>query len=79
MVCFKIWKASYASFGALGVIMLVIGFTFSLYLGIYKIFFNPKGRLITERPHFYIALTTMVIGRNFIAGFLGEMILRTRK
>ena len=38
------------------------------------------GRLITERPHFYIALTTMVIGSQFfIAGFLGEMILRTRK
>ena len=67
-------------FGALGVIMLVIGFTFSLYLGIDKIFFNPRGRLITERPHFYIALTTMVIGSQFfIAGFLGEMILRTRK
>ena len=67
------FEASYASFGALGVIMLVIGFTFSLYLGIDKIFFNPRGRLITERPHFYIALTTMVIGSQFfIAGFLGD-------
>lgn len=67
-------------FGALGVLMLIIGFIFSAYLGIDKIFFNPKGRLITERPHFFIALTTMVIGSQFfIAGFLGEMILRTRK
>lgn len=67
-------------FGALGVLMLIIGFVFSAYLGIDKIFFNPNGRLITERPHFFIALTTMVIGSQFfIAGFLGEMILRTRK
>lgn len=66
-------------FGALGVIMFFIGFVFTLYLGIDKLFFNTTGRLITERPQFYIALSTMVIGTQFfIAGFLGEIILRTK-
>ena len=65
-------------FGALGVIMFIIGFGFTLYLGIDKLFFNPLGRLITQRPQFYIALVTMIIGTQFfIAGFLGELILRT--
>ena len=65
-------------FGALGVIMFIIGFGFTLYLGIDKLFLNPYGRLITERPQFYVALVTMIIGTQFfIAGFLGELILRT--
>lgn len=67
-------------FGALGVLMFVIGFGFALYLGLDKLFFNPFGRLITERPQFYIALSTMIIGSQFfIAGFLGELILRSKR
>ncbi|GGH39199.1 glycosyl transferase family 2 [Mangrovimonas yunxiaonensis] len=67
-------------FGALGVIMFAVGFGFSAYLGVDKIFFNPMGRLITQRPQFYIALTTMIIGTQFfVAGFLGEIILRTKQ
>ncbi len=66
-------------FGALGVIMFMIGLGFTLYLGIDKIFLNIGGRLITDRPQFYIALSTMIIGTQFfIAGFLGEIILRTK-
>jgi glycosyltransferase involved in cell wall biosynthesis len=67
-------------FGALGVIMFAIGLAFTLYLGIDKLFLNPFGRLITQRPQFYIALATMIIGTQFfIAGFLGEIILRTKE
>jgi len=67
-------------FGALGALMLIIGFIFALYLGVDKLFFNPKGRLITERPQFYISLATMIIGSQFfVAGFLGEMILRSQE
>ncbi|GIM51923.1 glycosyl transferase family 2 [Capnocytophaga cynodegmi] len=66
-------------FGALGVLMFFIGFAFSIYLGIDKLFINPHNRLIANRPEFYIALTTMVIGTQFfIAGFLGEIILRAK-
>ena len=67
-------------FGALGVLMFIVGFGFSLYLGIDKLFLNPTGRLITQRPQFYIALTAMVIGTQlFLAGFLGEIMVRSRK
>ncbi|PIA79410.1 glycosyl transferase family 2 [Gaetbulibacter sp. 4G1] len=67
-------------FGALGFIMFAIGFSFAIYLGIDKLFLNPTGRLITQRPQFYIALSTMIIGTQFfVAGFLGEIILRTKQ
>jgi glycosyltransferase involved in cell wall biosynthesis len=67
-------------FGALGVLMFGIGFAFSLYLGIDKLIINPTGRLITERPQFYLALSTMIIGTQFfVAGFLGEIILRNKE
>lgn len=67
-------------FGAWGAIMLFIGFCFAAYLGIDKLFINPTGRLITERPQFYIALTAMILGSQFfVAGFLGELILRSKK
>jgi len=66
-------------FGALGFIMFAIGFGFAFYLGIDKLFLNKTGRLITERPQFYLALSTMIIGTQFfVAGFLGEIILRTK-
>jgi glycosyltransferase involved in cell wall biosynthesis len=67
-------------FGSLGVLMLIIGFGFAFYIGLDKLFINPAGRLITERPQFYIALSTMIIGSQFfIAGFLGELILRSKR
>lgn len=67
-------------FGALGFIMIGIGLAFSVYLGIDKLFLNPTGRLITQRPQFFIALSTMIIGTQFfVAGFLGEIILRTKE
>ncbi|MFD1615519.1 glycosyltransferase family 2 protein [Gelatiniphilus marinus] len=67
-------------FGALGFIMFAIGFGFAIYLGIDKLFLNPMGRLITQRPQFYIALVTMIIGTQFfVAGFLGEITLRSKQ
>jgi glycosyltransferase involved in cell wall biosynthesis len=66
-------------FGLLGSIMIIIGFLFAFYLGIDKLFINTSGRLITERPQFYLSLTAMLIGTQlFLAGFLGEIILRTK-
>ncbi|MEK6155609.1 glycosyltransferase family 2 protein [Flavobacteriaceae bacterium 3-367] len=67
-------------FGALGVVMSLIGFGFALYLGIDKLFLNPTGRLITDRPQFFISLTAMIMGTQlFLAGFLGEIMVRSRK
>lgn len=66
-------------FGALGSIMFLIGLVLSFSLGFDKLFINTSGRLITEKPIFYIALATMIIGTQlFLAGFLGEIILRTK-
>lgn len=67
-------------FGTAGFIMSLIGFAFALYLGIDKLFFNVRGRLLAQRPEFFIALISMVIGvQLFIAGFLGELILRSKR
>ena len=67
-------------FGLFGTFILVTGLIFSIYLGIDKLFINTTSRLITERPEFYIALASMIIGSHFfLAGFLGEIILRNKK
>lgn len=66
-------------FGLLGSIMFLIGFLLALYLGVDKLFIHKTSRLITERPHFYLSITSMIIGTQlFLAGFLGEIILRTK-
>jgi glycosyltransferase involved in cell wall biosynthesis len=76
----KFGKRPMYFFGLWGSLMLILGFCFTLYLGIDKLFFDVKARLITNRPEFYIALTLMLLGSQFfIAGFLGEIILRNKK
>lgn len=64
-------------FGALGTMIFILGFLFATYLGIDKLFFETSGRLIAQRPEFYIALTAMIIGTQlFLAGFIAELISR---
>ncbi|MBL6649795.1 MAG: glycosyltransferase family 2 protein [Flavobacteriaceae bacterium] len=76
----KFGKRPMHFFGLIGTVMLIIGFLFSTYLGVDKLFIDTSSRLITERPEFYIALTTMIMGSQFfLAGFLGEIILRNKK
>ncbi len=76
----KFGKRPMHLFGALGVLMFFIGLAFSVYLGVDKLFLNPTGRLITDRPQFFIALISMVIGTQlFLAGFLGEIMIRSKK
>jgi len=69
-------------FGALGVIMFIIGFVstgFIITIKLVKLYAGLPTILVTENPLFYIALTTMIIGTQlFLAGFLGEIILRTK-
>tara|TARA_B100001564_G_scaffold49252_1_gene36305 strand:+ start:1144 stop:2085 length:942 start_codon:yes stop_codon:yes gene_type:complete len=66
-------------FGLIGSLMLITGFGFALYLGIDKLYLETEGRLITERPEFYLALTTMILGSQFfLAGFLAELFMRSR-
>jgi glycosyltransferase involved in cell wall biosynthesis len=70
-------------FGAVGTVMFIVGFLSALWLGISKLIDVARGiygHLITNNPWFYIALTMMIMGTLlFIAGFLGEMIIRTNR
>ncbi|MGD1318110.1 glycosyltransferase family 2 protein [Chryseobacterium sp. CBo1] len=70
-------------FGAVGTLMFIIGFLSALWLGVSKLIDVARGiygHLITNNPWFYIALTMMLMGTLlFIAGFLGEMIIRTNR
>lgn len=79
----KFGKRPMHLFGALGTIMFIIGFLSAGYIGISKLirlfYLNQETILVTNNPWFYIALTTMIIGTQlFLAGFLGEIILRTK-
>jgi glycosyltransferase involved in cell wall biosynthesis len=69
-------------FGAWGVVMFLIGFSTAGYIGIsklYRLYNNLPYDLVTNSPYFYISLTTMIIGTQlFLAGFLGEIILRSK-
>jgi len=64
-------------FGSLGTLMIFVGILFTMYLGYNKLFIDTSSRLITNRPEFYIALITLVLGvQFFIAGFISEIILK---
>ena len=75
----KFGKRPMHFFGLIGTLLFMVGFVFAFYLGIDKLFLNQSGRLITQRPQFYISLVSMVMGGQFfLAGFLGEIILQNR-
>jgi len=62
-------------FGLLGSICFLIGIGLSIFL-IIKKFIDP-GSTLTDKPGFYIALTTTIIGvQLFLSGFIGELISR---
>ncbi len=78
----KFGKRPMHLFGALGVVMFLIGFLstgFIITFKLVKLYAGFSTILVTDNPLFYIALTTMIIGTQlFLAGFLGEIILRTK-
>ena len=69
-------------FGAMGSLMFLIGFFSAGFIGInklYRLWQDMPTILVANNPWFYISLTTMIIGTQlFLAGFLGEIILRAR-
>ena len=78
----KFGKRPMHLFGALGVIMFIVGFCSAAFIGInklYKLSVHQPTVLVTNNPWFYIALTAMILGTQlFLAGFLGEIILRNK-
>jgi len=77
----KFGKRPMHFFGLIGTLMFIVGFCSTLYLGADKFYhafiIHVPARLLTQRPSFFIALTSMVLGTMlFLAGFIGELILR---
>ncbi len=63
-------------FGALGSLLVFIGFVIAGYLAYAKIFLEAYK--MTDRPLFFFGLLAMILGTQlFLAGFLGEMISRS--
>ena len=71
----KFGKRPMHFFGLWGTLFFLVGFLISGYLVIAKLVdFNFS---ITNRPTFFIALVSMIIGSQlFLAGFIGELIAR---
>lgn len=71
-------------FGAAGTLMFIFGFLSALWLGISKLIdvyiHKIYGNLLVQTPWFFIALTMMILGTLlFVSGFLGELIIRTKR
>ncbi len=63
-------------FGLWGTLFFLIGFGFTLYLIIAKLL-DPENFALTNRPGFYLALTSILIGMQlFLAGFVSELVAR---
>ncbi|MBL7739472.1 MAG: glycosyltransferase family 2 protein [Chitinophagaceae bacterium] len=63
-------------FGLWGSIFFLVGLGISSYLIISKLL-SPLTFALTNRPDFYLALTTLIVGMQlFLAGFIGELVSR---
>jgi glycosyltransferase involved in cell wall biosynthesis len=78
----KFGKRPMHFFGLWGSLMFLFGTTTAFYIGVlklYKVFQKTKTILVTDNPWFFIALTSMIIGTLlFLAGFIGELIIKTK-
>lgn len=64
-------------FGLIGTLCFVLGGLFTTWIIIHKLWIDTAGRLIADRPEFYLALVLMIIGSQmFLAGFIAELISR---
>ena len=67
-------------FGLLGSLMFILGFLAVIAVGAIKLYNMHHGNhytLVTDSPYFYLSLVTMILGTQlFLAGFLGELIVR---
>lgn len=76
----KFGKQPMHFFGLIGSGMFLIGFVAIVVVGVKKIVALCQGVraiLVTDSPYFYLAILAMVLGMMlFLAGFLGELIIR---
>ena len=63
-------------FGLWGTLFFLLGFGFTVYLVVAKLI-DPHNFALTNRPGFYLALTSILIGMQlFLAGFVSELVAR---
>lgn len=73
----KFGKKPMHFFGAMGTLLFILGFGFTAYIILDKLFIHSTARLVSERAEFYLALGFMVVGvQFFLAGFIAELIGR---
>jgi glycosyltransferase involved in cell wall biosynthesis len=73
----KFGKKPMHFFGAIGTLLFIIGFGFTFYLVIDKLFFDQTAKLLAQRTEFFVALVAMIMGvQFFLAGFLAELVGR---
>ncbi len=69
-------------FGYSGLFMFFVGFVMTVWIIVAKLVHQAQGlkfRAVTDQPLFYLALVAVVLGVIlFLAGFLGEMIARSK-
>ena len=69
-------------FGTSGILMFLTGFVMTVWIIAAKLIHQAQGvrfRAVTDQPLFYLALLAIVLGvMFFLAGFVGEMISRSR-
>ena len=78
----KFGKRPMHFFGLWGSFMFLFGTTSAFYIGafkLYRLYTGTKTILVTDNPWFFIALTSMILGTLlFLAGFIGELIIKTK-
>ena len=79
----KFGKRPMHFFGLWGTLMFIFGFFSAGYLGVSKLYKISQGMnaiLVTDNPWFYISMVSMILGTQlFLAGFIGELILKTKE
>jgi len=69
-------------FGYSGLFMFFVGFVMTVWIIVAKLVHQAQGlkyRAVTDQPLFYLALVAVILGVIlFLAGFLGEMIARSK-
>ena len=73
----KFGKKPMHFFGAIGMLMFIIGFFFASILIIDKLFIHEHSKLLVDRTEFLLTLVCMILGvQFFLAGFLAELVGR---
>ncbi|MEM7552380.1 MAG: glycosyltransferase family 2 protein [Bacteroidota bacterium] len=66
-------------FGTVGTLFFMIGSIITIFLIseklYYNLYLNVQARSVVDKPHFFLALTSLIIGvQLFLAGFIGELV-----